>query len=71
MKKIAFFLFLVGMAVLVFSPFTVRRSHAQTYPSQPIQMTITLASGDTLRSYRQGDRCGDDEDPENAGGRDQ
>jgi len=36
------------MAFLVCSVFMVHRSYAQTYPSQPIQMIITLAPGDTL-----------------------
>lgn len=48
MKKMALFLFVVGIGVLVFSPFRVHLSYAQTYPSQPIQMTLTLAPGDTL-----------------------
>ncbi|MEI9475674.1 MAG: tripartite tricarboxylate transporter substrate binding protein [Deltaproteobacteria bacterium] len=48
MKKIALFLLVAGIAALVFSSFTVHPSYAQTYPSQPIQMIITLAPGDTL-----------------------
>ena len=48
MKKTALFLFIVGMAFLVCSVVMVHRSCAQTYPSQPIQMVITLAPGDTL-----------------------
>jgi len=48
MKKAALFLLVFGIAVPVFSPFTVHPSYAQTYPNQPIQMIITLAPGDTL-----------------------
>ena len=47
MKKIAARL-LVGFVILSFSTFIICTSHAQTYPSQPIQMVITLAPGDTL-----------------------
>ena len=48
MKKSVLLLFVVGMAFVVSSVFMVHRSHAQTYPGQPIQMVITLAPGDTL-----------------------
>jgi tripartite-type tricarboxylate transporter receptor subunit TctC len=48
MKRMALFLFVVGIGVLVLSPFRVHLSHAQTYPNQPIQLTLTLAPGDTL-----------------------
>ena len=39
---------LVGLIILVFSTSIICPSYAQTYPSQPIQMVITLAPGDTL-----------------------
>ena len=48
MKKIALFLFVVGIGRSRFFTLHGSPSHAQTYPSQPIQMTITLAPGDTL-----------------------
>ena len=38
----------VGLAVLVFSTFVIHPANAQTYPSQPVQVVITLAPGDTL-----------------------
>jgi tripartite-type tricarboxylate transporter receptor subunit TctC len=47
MKKVAARL-LAGFVVLGLSTFTICPSHAQTFPSQPIQMVITLAPGDTL-----------------------
>jgi tripartite-type tricarboxylate transporter receptor subunit TctC len=47
MKKIAARL-LAGLVILGLSTFIISPSHAQTYPSQPIQMVITLAPGDTL-----------------------
>jgi len=37
-----------GFVILGLSTLTIYPSHAQTYPSQPIQMVITLAPGDTL-----------------------
>lgn len=40
--------FLVSCAVLVLSGLSVSTPYAQTYPSQSIQMVITLAPGDTL-----------------------
>lgn len=48
MKKTTLLLFIAGIAVLLFSHFMVDRSWAQTYPNQPIQLTLTLAPGDTL-----------------------
>jgi tripartite-type tricarboxylate transporter receptor subunit TctC len=39
---------LVGFVLLGLSTFTIYPSHAQTFPSQPIQMVITLAPGDAL-----------------------
>jgi tripartite-type tricarboxylate transporter receptor subunit TctC len=39
---------LAGLIILGFSTFIICPSYAQTYPSQPIQMVITLAPGDTL-----------------------
>ncbi|HUL21410.1 MAG TPA: tripartite tricarboxylate transporter substrate binding protein [Thermodesulfobacteriota bacterium] len=47
MKKIAAWM-LVGSMILIFSTFVTCPSYAQTYPSQPIQMVMTLAPGDTL-----------------------
>jgi tripartite-type tricarboxylate transporter receptor subunit TctC len=47
MKKITVHL-LAGFAALIFLTCVICPSHAQTYPSQPIQMIITLAPGDTL-----------------------
>ncbi|MBP1695092.1 MAG: Tripartite tricarboxylate transporter family receptor [Deltaproteobacteria bacterium] len=47
MKKIAARL-LAGLVILGLSTFIISPSHAQTYPSQPIQVVITLAPGDTL-----------------------
>lgn len=47
MKKIAARLF-AGLVILGLSTFISCLSYAQTYPSQPIQMVITLAPGDTL-----------------------
>jgi len=40
--------FLAGWMILLFSTSVVCPSYAQTYPSQPVQMVITLAPGDTL-----------------------
>ena len=37
-----------GLIILGFSTSIICPSYAQTYPSQPIQMVITLAPGDTL-----------------------
>lgn len=39
---------LAGMVIFVFSTSIVYPSYAQNYPSQPVQMVITLAPGDTL-----------------------
>jgi tripartite-type tricarboxylate transporter receptor subunit TctC len=39
---------LAGLIILVFSTSMICPSYAQTYPSQPVQMVITLAPGDTL-----------------------
>jgi tripartite-type tricarboxylate transporter receptor subunit TctC len=39
---------LAGLIIFGFSTFIICPSYAQTYPSQPIQMVITLAPGDTL-----------------------
>lgn len=39
---------LAGFVLLGLSTFTIYPSHAQTFPSQPIQMVITLAPGDAL-----------------------
>jgi len=39
---------LAGLFILGFSTSIICPSYAQTYPSQPIQMVITLAPGDTL-----------------------
>ncbi len=39
---------LAGLIIFVFSTSIICPSYAQTYPSQPIQMVITLAPGDTL-----------------------
>jgi tripartite-type tricarboxylate transporter receptor subunit TctC len=39
---------LAGLFILGFSASIICPSYAQTYPSQPIQMVITLAPGDTL-----------------------
>lgn len=47
MKKIAAWM-LVGSMILIFSTSVTCPSYAQTYPSQPIQMVMTLAPGDTL-----------------------
>lgn len=47
MRKITLFLS-VGIALLILSTFIIMPSYTQTYPSQPIQMIITLAPGDTL-----------------------
>jgi tripartite-type tricarboxylate transporter receptor subunit TctC len=47
MEKIAARL-LAGLVILGLSTFIISPSHAQTYPSQPIQVVITLAPGDTL-----------------------
>jgi tripartite-type tricarboxylate transporter receptor subunit TctC len=47
MKKIAT-RSLAGVIILVFSTILICSSYAQTYPSQPIQMVITLAPGDML-----------------------
>ena len=47
MKKVAARL-LAGFVILGLSTFIICPSHAQTFPSQPIQMVITLAPGDTL-----------------------
>jgi tripartite-type tricarboxylate transporter receptor subunit TctC len=47
MKKMAARL-LAGLIILGFSTSIICPSYAQTYPSQPIQMVITLAPGDTL-----------------------
>ena len=47
MRKITILLS-VGAALLVFSTFIIEPSHAQTFPSQPVQIVITLAPGDTL-----------------------
>jgi tripartite-type tricarboxylate transporter receptor subunit TctC len=47
MKKIAA-CSLAGLVIFCLSTFIICPSHAQTYPSQPIQMVITLAPGDTL-----------------------
>jgi len=47
MKKITLLL-LGGFAILGFSASSICSSYAQTYPSQSIQMIITLAPGDTL-----------------------
>jgi len=47
MKKMTACL-LAGFIVLGFSTSIICPSYAQTYPSQPIQMVITLAPGDTL-----------------------
>jgi len=44
MKKIT--LFVVGLVVVLFLTFLVNSVKAETYPSQPIQMVITLAPGD-------------------------
>jgi tripartite-type tricarboxylate transporter receptor subunit TctC len=47
MKKIAA-CSLAGFIIFGFSTSIICPSYAQTYPSQPIQMVITLAPGDTL-----------------------
>jgi len=47
MKKIAA-RSLAGFVILGLSTFIICPSYAQTYPTQPIQMVITLAPGDTL-----------------------
>ncbi len=47
MKKITIVLS-VGVALLAFSAFVIGPSYAQTFPSQPVQIVITLAPGDTL-----------------------
>jgi tripartite-type tricarboxylate transporter receptor subunit TctC len=47
MKKITVRL-LAGFVILGFSTFIICPSYTQIYPSQPIQMVITLAPGDTL-----------------------
>ncbi len=47
MKKIIARL-LAGWIILFFSTAILSTSYAQTYPSQPVQMVITLAPGDTL-----------------------
>jgi len=47
MKKITARL-LAGWIMLFFSMGILSTSYAQTYPSQPVQMVITLAPGDTL-----------------------
>jgi len=39
---------LTGLIIFVFSMSIICSSYAQTYPSQPVQMMITLAPGDTL-----------------------
>lgn len=39
---------LAGLVILGLSTFTISPSYAQTFPSQPVQMVITLAPGDTL-----------------------
>jgi len=39
---------LAGLILLIFSTLVIGPSYAQTYPSQPVQMVITLAPGDTL-----------------------
>jgi tripartite-type tricarboxylate transporter receptor subunit TctC len=44
MKKIT--LFVVGLVVVLFTTFLVHPVWSETYPSQPIQMVITLAPGD-------------------------
>lgn len=44
MKKIT--LFVVGLVVVLFPTFLVHSVRAETYPSQPIQLVITLAPGD-------------------------
>lgn len=48
MKKITLVGLGLGLAVLCFLTFAVDLSLAQTYPSQPVQMVITLAPGDSL-----------------------
>jgi tripartite-type tricarboxylate transporter receptor subunit TctC len=45
MKKIKWFI--VGIAVIFFPIFSAQPLMAQTYPSQPIQLVITLAPGDS------------------------
>jgi len=48
MKKSVLLFFAIGISFLVCTAFMIQSPHAQTYPSQPIQMVITLAPGDTL-----------------------
>ncbi len=47
-KRMMVFLLGIGLAVLGSSTLIVPPMHAQTFPSQPIQMVITLAPGDSL-----------------------
>jgi tripartite-type tricarboxylate transporter receptor subunit TctC len=44
MKRIS----LIGFVFICLSTFLIHPSYGQTFPSQPIQMVITLAPGDTL-----------------------
>jgi len=48
MKKSVLLFFAIGISFLVCTAFMIQSPHAQTYPSQPIQMVITLVPGDTL-----------------------